>query len=341
MAAVNRQWILVNRPEGEIDDSNLELRESPVPEPGEGEVLIRHIYLSLDPTDRIWMSDIDQYMPPVEIGGVMRGGTIGVVEASKSDRFKAGDVVQGLGNWQDYSVHDARALAKIDTSQGLPLTAYMGLLGSIGATAYFGLLDIGQPKEGETVVVSAAAGAVGSIAGQIAKIKGCRVVGIAGADDKCAWIRDDLGFDAAINYKKEDVLEALRKHCPDGIDVDFENVGGETLDAVLTLINVFGRIALCGMISQYNLFQAGKDVPGPYMFRNILMKRVKVQGFIVTDFRSRFPEAMADLAQWLKAGKLQYRVDVEDGLENAPQAVKKLFIGANTGKLMVKVSEEP
>ena len=211
----------------------------------------------------------------------------------------------------------------------------MSVLGATGMTAYFGLLDIGQPKAGETVVVSAAAGAVGSLVGQIAKIKGCRVVGIAGSDEKCAWITKDLGFDAAINYKKENVLESLKRHCPKGIDVYFENVGGEILDAVLTLINVGGRIPLCGLISTYN---ATDPVPGPYMFRNILMKRVRVQGFIITDYLPRFPEGVAQMGQWLGEGKLKYKVDIVKGLENAASAVNKLFTGENQGKLLVEVS---
>jgi hypothetical protein len=336
---VNRQWRLKTRPSGDIDDDNLELVEAPMPVPGDGEVLVRTIYLSLDPTNRIWMSDMDQYMPPVEIGDVMRGGTIGQVINSTHPDFAAGDLVQGFWGWQEYAVLGPQGLrARLNKDDATPLTAYMGLLGAIGCTAYFGLLDVGQAKPGETVVVSAAAGAVGSVVGQIAKIKGCRVVGIAGSDDKCRWITEDLGFDAAINYKTENVLEALRGHCPDGIDVDFENVGGEILDAVLTLVNQNARIALCGLISQYN---ADDPVPGPYMFRNILMKRVTVKGFIVTDFLPRFPEALAELGQWLAEGKLHYRVDVVDGLENAAGAVRKLFDGTNQGKLMVRVSADP
>ncbi len=338
MTAINRQWCLAHRPEGDIEDGDLELRETPVPEPGAGQCLVRNIYLSLDPTNRIWMSDADQYMPPVEIGDVMRGGTIGVVERSNGGSFKVGDVIQGLGGWQDYYLTDGVGASRIPTEYGFPLPAYMGLLGMIGATAYFGLLDIGQPKAGETVVVSAAAGAVGSIVGQIAKLKGCRVVGIAGSDAKCQWLVDDLGFDAAINYKTEDVLAALRRHCPNGIDVDFENVGGEILDAVLSLLNLKARIVLCGLISQYN---ATEPVPGPYNFTQILMKRARLEGFIILDYAARFPEAITELGQWLSAGKIQYRVDIAEGLEHAPTTVKRLFSGGNTGKLMVKVSEEP
>ncbi len=339
MPTVNRQWILTRRPVGDIGDGDLTLQDAPVPSPGEGEILVRNIYLSLDPTNRIWMSDMDQYMPPVEIGDVMRGGTLGVVETSRHPNFKAGDIVlPGLGNWQDYTCVSGDAAGKVPTDLGVPLDAWMSVLGMTGATAYFGLLDIGQPKDGETVVISAAAGAVGSIAGQIAKIKGCRAVGLAGSDEKCRWVRDDLGFDACINYKTENVLEALRRECPNGIDVDFENVGGEILDAVLTLINLRARIAICGLISSYN---ATDPVPGPYMFRNLLMKRARCEGFIITDYLPRIGEAIQDLATWMAEGRLTYRTDIVDGLENAPQTVKRLFTGGNTGKLLIRIAPEP
>lgn len=335
--AVNRQWILKKRPVGEIAAGDLEFVEKPVPTPGEGEILVRNVYLSLDPTNRIWMSDIDQYMPPVEIGDVMRGGTMGVVEQSNNAAYKVGDIVQPAGmGWQDYVV--AKGGGKVDVTPETPMLAYMSALGATGATAYFGLLDIGKPKPGETVVVSAAAGAVGSIVGQIAKIKGCRVVGLAGSDDKCKWVVDDLGFDACINYKTENVLEALRRECPKGIDVYFENVGGEILDAALTLANLEMRIPLCGLISQYN---ADGPVPGPYMFRNVLMKRVLIKGYIITDYFHRFAEFQKDMAQWVAEGKVKWRVDVAQGLENAPDVVQKLFTGGNTGKLVLQIGPEP
>jgi NADPH-dependent curcumin reductase CurA len=336
---INRQWRLHHRPEGGIAPGDLELVEQPVPDPGQGEILVRTVYLSLDPTNRIWMSDRVQYMPPVEIGDVMRGGTIGVVVASNDADYAPGDVVQGYWGWQEYAVITGSELrSRLAAGDDVPLTAYMGLLGAIGCTAYFGLMDIGQPKEGETVVVSAAAGAVGSVAGQIAKIQGCRVVGIAGSDEKCRWITDDLGFDAAINYKNEDVASALERHCPDGIDIDFENVGGDIMGQVLRLLNLNARVVLCGLISQYD---HDEPVPGPHHFSHILMKRAMVKGFIVTDYLSRFPEALTQLRAWLAEGKLTYRVDVVDGLENADTAVTRLFDGGNTGKLIVKVSEEP
>ncbi len=334
---VNRQWILRKRPAGDIVPGDLELVSGPVPTPGPGEALVRNIYLSLDPTNRIWMSDMDQYMPPVEIGDVMRGGTIGVVEASNNPDLQVGDIVQpaALG-WQDYVV--TPMAQKLPVSPQAPILAWMSALGMTGMTAYFGLLDIGEPQPGETVVVSAAAGAVGSIVGQIAKLKGCRVVGLAGSDEKCAWVVDDLGFDACINYRTEDVLEALRRECPKGIDVYFENVGGEILDAVLTLVNVGARIPLCGLISTYN---AEGPVPGPYMFRNVLMKRVLIKGFIIIDYFARAGEFMADMTKWVAEGKVKWRVDVAEGLENAPEILQRLFTGANTGKLVVQIGPEP
>lgn len=334
---VNRQWKLMHRPVGDIRQGDLQLVESPVPVPGPGQMLVRNIYLSLDPTNRIWMSDMDQYMPPVEIGDVMRGGTIGVVEQSNNPDFKPGDIVQPLDlGWQDYVV--TSMAQKLMVTPDLPILAYMSALGMTGVTAYFGLLDIGKPKPGETVVVSAAAGAVGSIVGQIAKIKGCRVVGLAGSDDKCRWVVDDLGFDACINYRTENVLEALKRECPKGIDVYFENVGGEILDAVLTLINLEARIPLCGLISTYN---ADGPVPGPYMFRNILMKRALIKGFIVIDYFPRIAEFAAEMGPWVASGQIKWRVDVEQGLENAPTVLNKLFTGGNTGKLVVQIGPEP
>ena len=338
MPEINRQWRLARRPVGTIETNDLEWREAPLPSLGQGDVRVRHIYLSLDPTNRIWMSDMVQYMPPVAIGEVMRGGTLGVVEESLDPSLNPGDIVSGLGGWQDYFVGPAQYLRKTTPPAGVPLTALMSIFGTTGLTAYFGLLDIGRPEQGETVVVSAAAGAVGSIVGQIAKIKGCRVIGIAGSDEKCAWITDELGFDGAINYRTENVQDRLSALCPDGIDVDFENVGGEILDTVLTQINLNARIVICGLISSYN---ATEPVPGPYHFANILMKRAIVQGFIILDFVSRFPEGVAALAQWLAEGRLKYEVDIVGGLENAPTAVNRLFTGGHTGKLLVQVSPEP
>ncbi len=306
--------------------------------PGDGEILVRNIYLSLDPTNRVWMNPVDSYLPMLPLGSVMRGVALGVVEDSKHSGFETGDIVQGLSGWQEYYTGDVTTFSKLPRIPGLPLSAFFGAMGHIGFTAYFGLLDLGQPKEGETLVVSAAAGAVGSLTGQIGKIKGCRVVGIAGSDDKCHWITSELGFDSAINYKKEKVGLALREHCPNGIDIDFENVGGEIMEAVFDQLNLKARVVLCGMISHYNEAGAPK---GPSNFVNILMKRARVEGFIVTDFAPRFQEAGMQILQWLMQGKLKYRLDMVEGLRQAPVALNRLFDGANTGKLLVKVSEEP
>jgi NADPH-dependent curcumin reductase CurA len=284
------------------------------------------------------MNEADSYLPALPLGSVMRGITIGVVEASNHRAYQAGDIVQGLAGWQDYYTGDPATFNKLPQVPGLPLTAFFGAMGHIGFTSYFGLLDLGQPKPGETLVVSAAAGAVGSIAGQMGKIKGCRVVGIAGSDEKCHWITSELGFDSAINYKKEDVRKALPVHCPKGIDIDFENVGGPIMEAVLDNINLKARIVVCGLISQYNEWGAPT---GPANFGNILIKRARVEGFIVLDYAARFPEAGMQIIQWLMQGKLKYRLDMVDGLRDAPRALNRLFDGANIGKLLVKVSEEP
>jgi hypothetical protein len=338
MTRKNRQWRLKRRPEGAIADGDLEFVETSVPDLPDGHVLVRTIYLSLDPTNRIWMSDMDQYMPPVEIGEVMRGGTLGVVEESRDPSVPVGSVVMPFSGWQDYTVTPGAMVRPVPPVPGLPLTAFMSVCGATGLTAYFGLLDIGQPKAGETVVVSAAAGAVGSVVGQIAKLKGARVVGIAGGAAKCRWIVDDLGFDAAIDYKNEGVGAALDRHCPNGIDVNFENVGGAIMDEVLARMNNFSRMPLCGLISTYNA--TGKPV-GPSNFQQILMKRITVKGFIVIDYMPRFAEGAMQLAGWVLEGKLKYKVHVEQGLENAVGAVRRLFSGDHDGKLLVQVSPEP
>jgi len=333
---MNSQWRLAQRPTGLVDDETLRLTSQPVPELKEGQIRVRILYLSLDPTNRVWMNEADSYLPAVKIGDVMRGGGIGIVEESKNPQFAVGEHVAGLLGWQKYLVSDGTGVSK-PPPVGIPLTAHFGLLAHIGLTAYFGVLDIGEPKEDETMVVSAAAGAVGSLAGQIGLIKGCRVVGIAGSDEKCRWLTETLGFDAAINYRTEDLGEALKRTCPKGIDVYFENVGGKTLEAVLEHININARIPVCGMISTYN--QVNPE-PGPRNLSRIVMKRALMQGFLVSDYMPRAAEAVRDMVGWYLAGKIQFRLDIVEGLEKTPRALNKLFDGSNQGKLIVAVSPE-
>lgn len=337
--ATLKRWVLRRRPMGEIQPGDLDLVEEPIRDLADGEVLVRTLYLSLDPTNRIWMSDQDQYMPPVGIGDTMRGGSLGVVERSRSDRFKQGDVVNtGLGGWTTHVIADGAMLMPAPQLPGVPLTAYMSVLGATGLTAWFGMCDIGKPQPGETVVVSAAAGAVGSIAGQIAGLKGARVVGIAGGQAKCDWLTRDLGFDGAIDYKHEDVGAALDRLCPNGVDVNFENVGGDIMDAVVSRMNNFGRMPLCGMISTYN----DNDRPaGPTDFARVLMHRLTIRGFIITDFLPRAGEAMAELIPWVMEGKLKWKVHVDQGLEGAMDSLQRLFTGDHDGKLLIQVSPEP
>ena len=333
----NRQLRLAARPEGMFKASDFELHEEPLLDLGDGELLVRVIYLSLDPTQRVW-AKADSYLPKVKLGATMRSFGLGVVENSRNPNFSAGDLVSGMTGWQSYLVSDGNNLQKVPRLPGVPLDAYLGPLGMTGLTAYFGLLEIGQPKAGETLVVSGAAGAVGSIVGQIGKIKGLRVVGIAGGEAKGTYLTDDLGFDAAIDYKSENVFKALRKTCPDGVDVYFENVGGPILDAVLGHINIGARIPLCGFISQYTAEEVG---PGIQNLAVLISKRALVQGFLVLDYYDRAAEAVEHLAGWLAEGKLHYETTVEEGLENAPKAINKLFTGDKRGKLLVKVSDEP
>jgi len=334
-----QRWVLKRRPHGEIQPGDLEFVREPIADLNDGEVLIRTVYLSLDPTNRIWMSDQDQYLPPVQIGETMRGGGIGVVERSRSGRFKQGDLVNpGLAGWSTHAIAHERTVNPVPMIPGVPLTAFMSVLGATGLTAWFGMLDIGQPKAGETVVVSAAAGAVGSIAGQLAKLRGARVIGIAGGKVKCDWLTGELGFDGAIDYKSEDVGAALDRLCPNGIDVDFENVGGEIMDAVFSRMNNFARMSLCGMISTYNL---DGPIKGPTDFGRILMHRMMIKGFIIIDYLPRAGEAFAELGPLVATGQLKWKAHVEDGLENALDAVGRLFTGDHDGKLLIRVSPEP
>jgi NADPH-dependent curcumin reductase CurA len=341
-ATMNRRFVLRSRPEGRISEKNFELQKLPVDPVGSGQVRVRIVYLSVDPTNRIWASDQPQYMPPVTLGDPMRSGAVGVIEESSSPDFKAGDLVGGILSWQEYVVGDPKVLMLSKLPElPVPLPTFLGALGVAGGvTSYFGMVELGRPQAGETVVVTGAAGSVGSVAGQIAKIKGARVIGIAGGPDKCRYVTDELKFDACIDYKNEDVGKALDRHCPKGIDVDFENVGGPAFEAILARLNYKARIALCGLISTYNDAQ-GWAVPGPKNFAMLLMRSVSMHGFIVTDFAQRWNEAYQALVPWVLEGRIKYRNHVVEGLEKAPTAINMLFDGANNGKLVIKISDEP
>jgi NADPH-dependent curcumin reductase CurA len=335
-ATTNRQFKLAARPVGLPKRTDWEFVTAPVPEPGPGEVLVKSLYLSLDPAMRGWMNEGRSYIPPVAIGEVMRAGGIGRVLASNDPGIAVGDHVTGTLGIQEYAVLKGSQLTRIDPSVA-PLPVFLGVLGMPGMTAYFGLLEIGRPQPGETVVVSGAAGAVGAVVGQIAKLKGCRVVGIAGGSDKCAYLTGELGFDAAIDYKAEDVKKALRQHCPQGIDVYFDNVGGDILDACLATLARHARIVICGAISQYN---NTTPVKGPTNYLSLLVNRARMEGMVVFDYASRYGEAAREMAGWMKAGKLKHREDIVDGIETFPETLLKLFKGENTGKLMIRVAAE-
>jgi NADPH-dependent curcumin reductase CurA len=334
---VNRQWLLKDRPSGMVEPSNFEWSEVDVPAPGDGEFLVRNLYLSLDPAMRTWMTAMRSYIPPVEIGDVMRGACVAEVVESRNDGFQAGDQVLGTFGWQDYAVSDGGgAIPVTKVPDGVEPTLPLSVLGITSLTAYFGLKEIGKAQEGETVVVSGAAGATGSVAGQLAKHWGCRVIGIAGGQEKCAWLTDGLGFDGAIDYKGENVHQRLRELCPKGLDVFFDNVGGDVLEAALGNLAWHARIVLCGAISNYNA-----DEPrGPRNYMNLLVRRSRMEGFVVFDYFARTDEAMAELVPMLADGTLQHREDIRDGLERAPEALVDLYTGANTGKLLVKIASE-
>jgi NADPH-dependent curcumin reductase CurA len=332
---INRQWLLARRPRGAVQPEDFRWAEAPVPEPAEGEILIRNLYVSCDPTQRGWMSS-DTYLPRVKLGEVMRSFAAGEVVKSRNGAFPTGQIVQGLFGWQDYLVTGPGAPASpLAIPPDVSIETGMSVLGLTGITAYHGLLAIGRPQPGETVVVSGAAGATGSVAGQIARIKGCRVVGIAGGPEKCRYLTEELRFDAAIDYKAEDVAARLRRTCPQGIDVYFDNVGGEILDAALSRLALHGRVVLCGAISRYNDTDLS---PGPRNYLSLLVQRGRMEGFIVLDYLPRAGEAVAELARWMREGKLRDRVDVQHGLENAPAALARLFRGENQGKQLVKIA---
>jgi hypothetical protein len=337
---INRQITLASRPVGAPTADDFALVERPVPEPGEGELLLRNLYLSLDPYMRGRMSDAESYAEPMAVGDVMVGGTVARVEASRHPDWREGDLVLAYAGWQDYALSDGRGLNRLDPRMPRPSLA-LGVLGMPGFTAYMGLLDIGQPQPGETVVVAAASGAVGSAVGQIAKLKGCRVVGIAGGNEKCGYVTGELGFDACADHHAEDFPQQLEAACRQGIDVYFESVGGAVFDAVLPLLNARARIPLCGLIAQYNdtRLPPGPDRMG-WLMRTLLAKRIRMQGFIIfDDYGPRFGEFLTPMSEWVREGKIKYREDVVDGLENAPQAFIGMLRGNNFGKLVVRIAQ--
>ena len=332
---MNRQWLLARRPRGVLQVDDFKWSEGTIPELAEGEVLVRNVYLSCDPTQRSWMA-VNTYMPAVKLGEVMRSFAVGEVSASRNPGFKKGEFVYGMFGWQDYCAarpDDFFPMLKVPA--GVSLESALGVFGLTGLTAYFGLTSVGEVKSGDTVVVSGAAGATGSVAGQIAKVLGCKVVGIAGGSEKCDYLTKTLGFDAAIDYKGENLITRLRETCPKGINVFFDNVGGRILDAALMFLAMHARIVICGSISGYN-DQASPE--GPRNLMQLLIRRSRMEGFVMTDFNDRVPEALAALSKWVREGKIKDRSDVVAGLENAPGALLRLFSGQNQGKQLVRIA---
>jgi len=334
MSKLNHKFELAARPVGMPKRTDWAYKEEPVREPGESELLIKILYISLDPAMRGWMNAGKSYIAPVEIGEVMRAGGLGCVTASKNPKFAVGDYVYGAFGVQEFAISNGNGITKINAG-AIPLPVFLGTLGMPGMTAYFGLLEIGQPKPGEAVVVSGAAGAVGTVVGQIAKIKGCTVVGIAGGAEKCDYIVKELGFDSAIDYKSEDVRKSLRKHCPNGVDVYFDNVGGDILDAALTQLARGARVVICGAISQYC---NTAPIKGPSNYLSLLVNRASMKGMVVFDYADRYPEAAREILAWMTAGKLKSREEIVEGLEIFPETLLKLFKGENSGKLILKVA---
>ncbi|MDX6642748.1 MAG: hypothetical protein QOD76_710 [Solirubrobacteraceae bacterium] len=331
----NRRLVLAERPTANVEESTVRLEEVDLPEPGAGEAVVRNRYLSIDPTIRTWMDDAPGYLPPIGIDEVVRSGGVAEVVSSNSDRYKTGELVFGMTGWQDYALADEGANTMQVLPQGLDPTAALSVFGTTGMTAYFGLIDVGKIREGDTVVVSGAAGATGSTVGQIARIKGAdRVVGIAGTPEKCAWLVDELGYDAAVYYKTDDVAKRLREACPDGIDLFFDNVGGDLLDICLGQLALRGRVVLCGAIATYN---AKGKIAGPSNYRALIARRGRMEGFIILDYIPRFPEAQAEMGAWIAEGKIKYATHIVKGLEHAPDALNLLFTGGNTGKVIVEV----
>ena len=334
---LNRSLVLVSRPEGLVGDDNFEVRSGPVPTPGSDEVLIRVTWLSFDPTQRGWLLPGGTYKAPLELGEVMQAYAVGQVVESNNSKFKPGVHVQGMLSWQDWHVSDGTDLTIVP--EGVEPKAMLGVYGTTGLTAYFGLTDVGQPVAGETVVVSGAAGATGSVAGQIAKLLGCQTIGVAGGSEKCSWLVERAGFDAAIDYKSQRVGSRLDELAPGGVDVFFDNVGGETLNSVLKRIRRHARIVLCGSISTG--YVPGHLPAGPSNYFNLCLKSSRMQGFLLGDYRERFEEGRRTMRDWVEAGRIVYEEDIQEGLENAPKTLRRLFEGANLGKQLLKVADPP
>lgn len=335
---INRQWLLAARPHGMVGPQNFEYAETAIPTVESGQILVKNLYLSFDPTQRNWMVDRPGYLPPVALGEVMRAGSVSQVVESQHADFAAGELVQTTGCWQDIAiVEPGKGPTGINKlPPGVSPEMMLSILGITGTTAYFGLLDHGQPKAGETVLVSGAAGATGSVAGQIAKLKGCRVVGIAGGPEKCAWLKDEAGFDAVIDYKNDDVSEQIARHCPDKWDVFFDNVGGPILEAALNHLNLYSRVVMCGGIANYNNTE---PAPGPNNLMNLVTNRGRMQGFIILDYLPRMMEAIEALMGWVAAGDITYQVDVQEGFDNIPRTLQRLYTGENVGKQLLKIAD--
>lgn len=335
--AESRYWRFENRPTDMIAADTFGWHSRALGAPGEGQLLVQNLVLSMDATNRLWLGEREElYMEPVHLGDSMKGFGLCRVIDSRSQHFQEGQLVSALTEWSDYSVLDASAVQPFAPPEGVGLEEAFGVLSIAGPSAYHGLLNIGRPRPGETVVVTAASGAVGTLAGQIAKLNGCRVVGTAGSDEKCDWLVREAGFDAAVNYRRDDVAAALERACPYGIDVQFENVGGDILDQCLRLMNVGGRVVICGLISMYN---SEENMPGPRMFHNTIMKRLRIEGFVILDHAAKMPRIHAQLARWLQAGVLNFRLNRFAGLERAPEALTTLYTSANDGKVLVRVAE--
>ena len=337
---LNRQWRLACRPHGMVKESDFEYHEAELPGLDDGQFLVRNLYLAFEPAMRGWIEDRKSYVPPVAIGEVMRALSVGQVVESRNPKFQPGECVAGGFGWQEYAAASERGglMPPTKIPADASLTWPLGVLGVTGLTAYFGILDVGRPQKGDTCVVSGAAGATGSIAGQIAKLKGCRVIGIAGGPEKCGWLTGEAHYDAAIDYKAEDVDARLRELCPDGIDLYFDNVGGDILDAALAHIAQNARVVLCGGISRYN---ATEPPPGPKNYMNLVIQRARMEGFIVIDYADRFADAAREMTGWITSGTLTFQEDVQEGFENAPRTFLRLFEGKNVGKQLLKIAEPP